>query len=488
MIEPGDVVICAVSGGPDSMCLLDTLFMLSRELAISLHVAHLNHHMRGEEADKDAAMVVEFCRARGIPATVGHEEVFRLAEELKTGVEEAGRIARYRFFFSLRDEIGADKIALGHNMNDQAETVIMRLLRGSGTRGLSGIPPVNNGIIRPLIEVPRALTEQYCRERNLPVIKDVYNFDLTYRRNLVRHKILPELSRLFNPSLVETLSGVAEALRWDAEFLEKEAREAFLRDSFREGRITVVDEKAIALLPPAISSRVLEQAWRECAGDGGSLSVDHIKDIMSENGTISLPGGIRATRERGFIAFYPPAPDIEDIQVCVPGCTDVPQLGLKVVTSVVRRDSLPGNLRVCRDVKKGENAPFYILERKAFVDYNKCGRSIHLRTWRPGDRFMPLGMGGRQKKLQDFFVSLKVPRLFRDFVPVFTSGDEVVWVGGYRISERFKVDEGTTDVLEIEVMPYLRYRQNCATISWSDPAGCQIGPSGVSVDREGALD
>lgn len=262
MIEPGERVLCAVSGGPDSMCLLDSLHVLSKTLEFDLCVGHLHHHMRGEQADKDACLVMDFAKQRNIPVEIGHARVFDMAKALRVGVEEAGRRARYEFFFRLMKDMRAQKIALGHNMNDQAETVIMRLVRGAGTQGLAGIPPVNGPVIRPIIGVSRDLIEDYCRLRNLPIITDVYNFDLKYTRNLVRYKVLPRLSRLLNPSLIESLSETAQALRWDADFLQEHAKRVFLGDTMKEGRITLLSEQSLRELPKAIGSRF----WRSLGG------------------------------------------------------------------------------------------------------------------------------------------------------------------------------------------------------------------------------
>jgi tRNA(Ile)-lysidine synthase len=460
MIEPGHRVICAVSGGPDSMCLLDSLHVLSSEMGFSLYVAHLHHHMRGEQADKDAQLVVDFATSRDIPVEVGHAEVFKLADTLKVGVEEAGRIARYDFFFRLMKQIGAHRIALGHNMNDQAETVIMRLVRGAGTQGLAGIPPVNGPVIRPVIQVPRALIEEYCRQRNLPVITDVYNLDLKYTRNLVRYKIIPGLADMLNPSLIETLAKTAKVLRWDADFLEEQAEAAFLNASMKEGRVTLVSEESLQVLPKAIGSRVLEKAWQECTGETDSLEMSHILRLLEgSEDTLSLPGKVTAHRYQGYISFYPPPPEDVDIKIQVPGQTFVPQLGLCVKTRILKN---PGGED--RRSRFTQQKSFFMLELKAWADYNKCEGEIRLRTRRTGDRIAPLGMQGNEKTVKDLLISMRVPRYYRSFVPIFVSGDKLVWVGGFRLSEQFKVGADSCKIIEIEIEPLLRKRQNCATI------------------------
>ncbi len=463
MIQPGDLVIVAVSGGPDSMCLLDVMQGLRQELDIRLHVAYLHHHMR-EQADEDARMVVQRSAAMGIPATVGHADVMALARDTGAGIEEAGRNARYSFFYSLRDRIGADRIALGHNLNDQAETVLMRLLRGSGTQGLAGMPPVTDDLIRPLISVSRALIEDYCRQRNLPTITDVYNLDLRYTRNLIRHKVIPELSQAFNPSLVETLGKTAAALRWDSAYLEDAAHRAFLAHTFKEGPVTFVDAKALRDLPRAIGSRVLELSWRECLGVQDNLDLDHVEQLMKPEGsTAALPGRSVAVRAGDFLQFYPPPVDVE-VPLSLPGITDIPDLCLTVTADII--DSSGNGLLQQISSASASGGPKFrqMVEPVAYLDYNKCRGELSVRTRRKGDRFAPLGMGGKEQKIQDFFVSNKVPRFYRSFVPLFISGGEIAWLGGFRLSNNFRIDTDTRRIVRLEVQPYLRCSKNCATI------------------------
>ncbi len=463
MIESGDTVVCAVSGGPDSMCLLDSLHTLSDKLGCNLYVAHLHHHMRGKKADKDAQLVMDFAERKQISRFIGHEKVFELAEKLKVGVEEAGRIARYKFLFRLTETIKAQKIAMGHNLNDQAETVIMRLMRGSGTLGLAGIPPVNGPVIRPILQVPRNLIEEYCRAKNLPIITDIYNFDLRYTRNFVRYKVIPELSRQLNPSLIETLSQTARVLRWDAEYIEKMAETTFSDISAKEGRVTLIDEKRLEGLSKAVGSRVLELAWRESSGETGNLEIGHISELFkTERKTVSLPGKITAHRQQGYLGFYPEPPKELDVEIKVPGRTNVPELGLIVKTALLENTTQGWNYP---DVYEHIGSrSIFMVELKAWADYNECKGKIRLRTRRPGDKFAPLGMAGKEKKLKDLLISMRVPRYYRDFTPIFTSEDKIVWVGGYRLSERFKVRRDTVRIVEIEIEPLLRGNQNCARI------------------------
>jgi tRNA(Ile)-lysidine synthase len=299
------------------------------------------------------------------------------------------------------------------------------------------------------------------------VITDVYNFDLKYTRNLVRHKVIPQIAELLNPSIVETLSNTAEVLRWDAEFLENCATGVFEDISTKEGRVTLVDEASLNTLPEAMSSRVLELAWRECSGKTDCLNVEHVIRLMdNKGGTQSLPEGVTADSHRGYLGFYPPAPHDVDIEIRVPGVTFVPELGLTITSRVFDK---PSGFTPCLGNAKGlegerTSDSLFMVELRAFADYNICGDVIRVRTRKPGDRFKPLGMRGKEKKLQDFLVSVGVSRYYRDFVPIFVCGDRIIWVGGFRLSEEFKVTENTSKILEITVEPFLRRRQNCANI------------------------
>lgn len=480
-------MLVAVSGGPDSMCLLHALSRCREEFDIALRVAHLHHHMR-DQADKDAAMVEEFAGSLGIPTTVGHADVLELSRELAIGVEEAGREARYRFFRKLQETTGARWIALGHNQNDQAETVLMRLFRGSGVRGLAGIPPVNVDIVRPLIDVPREWIEEYCRENGIPTMTDSYNLDLKYTRNLLRYKTLPELAADYNPSIVETLASVAASLRIDAEYMDATARDAFDKYTCRHGRITVVRRSGLKTVNTAIALRVVDLAWREVWSGDGNLGLAHATDIIEgTQAAISLPGRVTAVQGGDFIVFYPEAPGPFERILNVPGETEVPELGITILTEVLDPQDV-GPLGSGGKSKCANSA--FGLEREdvAYLHYNVRGsvacpkdaassgthsgdssdktqeEPLSVRTRRPGDRFAPLGMGGCEQKLQDFFIQQRVPKLYRDFVPIVAAGDKIAWVGGFRLDERFKVTKSSQKVLRIEVRRSLRCSRNCVTI------------------------
>lgn len=481
MVAPGDLVIVAVSGGPDSMCLLDVLFALAPELGIRLHAAHLNHHMR-PQAPQDAAMVRDFAESLGLECTVGDADVNGLAKERGIGVEEAGREARYSFLRDMRAQLGASKIALGHNLNDQAETVLMRLLRGAGTQGLAGIPPVNGDIVRPLIEVARAQIEEYCRLRNIPTMVDVYNLDPKYTRNALRLEVIPDLEKRFNPSLVRTLACTATALRWDADMLEQMATEAFMAATCKQARVTSVEREALESMHPALSSRVLEMAWRECSGSQGNLPISRIQELLwSPENVVCLPASVTADRTETAIRFYPAPPGDLEAPLPIEGSVEVPELGVTFTTRVV--EGTGGELAELASKGRREGSgqgsaadgyPSWFVEPVMRVDYDKLKGPLTVRTRRRGDRFRPFGMGGREKKLQDFLVQRKVPRFQRDFTPLVTSAGDIVCVAGIGLGEDFRIDNHTRRMLEVDVRPYLRCSSNYATIWRSCPTSGRV--------------
>jgi len=474
MAVSGDIWVVAVSGGPDSMCLLDVLCSLAPDLGIGLHVAHLNHHMR-DQAPKDAEMVRVFAESLGVACTTGDADVHDIAQKRGIGVEEAGREARYAFLRQVKTRLGAHKIALGHNLNDQAETVLMRLFRGAGTQGLAGIPPVNDDIVRPIIGVARRLTEEYCVERNIPTMQDVYNLDPKYTRNAVRLTVIPDLEKRFNPSLVESLGDVATALRWDSALLEEMAKEAFLGVSMKLARITSVNRADLESMPPALSSRVLESAWRECSLCSGNLPLQRIQELLwSSENVNSLPGGVTAEKSGGLVVFYPKPPSGLEVPLLENGVTEVPDLGVSFVTRTILGTGayLTEEARKVRNVPLGY--PSWLVEPVAALDRDKLKGPLVVRTRRRGDRFRPLGMEGREQKIQDFLVQRKVPKFCRDFVPVIEDGADIVCVAGLRLGDDFKIDNSTTCMTEVEVRPYLRCSRNYATIWRSCPTSGRV--------------
>ena len=442
LLAPGDTVVVAVSGGPDSVCLLDLLRELAPELSLSLHVAHLDHGFRGEESAGEARFVERLARSLDMAVTVERRDVPAYCAERGLSAQEGAREVRYAFLESVAQQIGARRIAIGHTANDQAETVVMRMLRGAGMAGLSGMPPKRDRLIRPLIDVTRQQVLGYLAERSLEFVTDPSNSKLIYTRNRVRQELMPVLER-FNPRVVEALAAEASVLREDLLALDH-AAEVLLKDVLRQsGKRTLLEREGLLALPPALRRWALSRAMDRLAPESG-LSFVQTGDALgflqhAQSGRMmELPGGLVLEREYGtFVVRLSAAPPSFDRELAVPGTTASPDRGLVVLTEVR---------------KTSENMPEsgnYLWQ--AQFDYAKIALPLRLRSRRRGDVFQPAGMGGGRKKLQDFFVDEKVPRHRRDQVPILATEQDVLWVVGMRTDGRFLPGPGTEHVLAVTI-------------------------------------
>ena len=440
MVDPGDRVIVAVSGGPDSVCLLDILHELELELGISLVVAHFDHGLRPGEDEAETDFVKELSKSMKLPFEI---EKASFSAHTKGSLEEKAREARYAFFERARRKHNAQKIALGHNLDDQAETIIMRLLRGSGPKGLSGIPPCRGGVfIRPLIELRRADIRSYLCSRNLKYFVDSSNLQPGYLRNKIRLELMPVLEK-YQPRLAERLSRMAEILGDESRYLDLVAR-SWLGEESRQGAegLLLLPLLPFLKLPPAIRNRVAREAINKVKGNLRRISHKHIRAINAlaeaaePQGILNLPDGLAVRKRYGSLVFSSEsegkAADYH-YELEGPG-----EFYLKEIGKTIR----------IKLTKRKKNLTFDRHPWRACLDAAKVKFPLVARNLRPGDRFVPLGMTGH-KKLKDFFVDLKVPSDIRASTPLLFSGKELAWVCGFRIDERFKVTKDTQELLEI---------------------------------------
>ncbi len=443
ILSPGDRVLVAVSGGPDSVCLLSVLHALAKELDLTLHVAHLDHMFRGEESADEARFVAGLAKKFDLPATVEKIDVPAFCRERGLSSQEGAREARYGFLRRVADDAGFTHIATGHTADDQAETFLMRLMRGAGVSGLAAIPPKRDSIIRPLIAVTREEVIGYLQSNSLDYKTDPSNLKPVYTRNRIRLEILPVLKR-FNPRIVETLSSEAALLRE-----ENEAVEAYLgvlaetACVLTEGTLSIKRD-VFDTLPPAFRRRLLRRVVDMAKGDASSLSRGTIDDALmfmmtAQTGkTMTLSHDITITREYNrFILGEHEAPEGFSQTLALPGTTQIPKLGLDVETEIS-----DGRATGQEDVNYLWRAEF---------DYDKIGPVLTIRSRRPGDWFQPAGMAGKSKKLQDYYVDEKVPRRKRDAVPLLCSGEDILWVMGLRTDERFLAGAGARRVVIVTV-------------------------------------
>lgn len=444
MIEMGDKIIVGVSGGPDSMCLLHILMSLRKKYNIAIIAAHVNHGLRGNEADADEAFVKEYCEQNNIEFYSRKVDLESIAAERKLSTETAGREIRYEFFRELMGKLRAQKIALAHNANDQAETILMRIIRGTGSEGLTGIKPIRDGIfIRPLIDVSRADIEKYCRDNDIRPRVDRTNFENIYARNKIRLELIPYINNNFNCDIVNGLGRLAKTLSVDNDFLESEAAIRFKRYCTYENNKVVITKEAF-YEQEAMLTRIIRNALAKLTGSLYNFEKIHIYDIINiqkhETGKkVVLPKNVIAFNNYGSVELY-----FHD-HIGTQNVLDNSEYILNAGKNIISEKSVTIRLNVL-DSKSVTN--FNMGKMVKYFDSDKIKGDIILRNRKKGDRFTPLGMKG-SRKLKDIFIDMKIPQNERNQIPLICFGDEIAWIVGYRISEKYKVDVNTKNILEI---------------------------------------
>jgi tRNA(Ile)-lysidine synthase len=447
LFSPGETVVVAVSGGPDSLALLHVLRMLRNDLAIRLHVAHLNHQLRGAESEADAAFVASMARDWSLDVTVETEDVAARAHEEHLALEEAARHARYDFLALVAGRVGARVIAVGHNADDQVETVLMHFLRGAGLAGLRGMQfnapgPKRAGgsqgslseiqIVRPLLGTTRAEIEAYCQDNGLVPRLDHSNLDTTFFRNRLRHEVLPYLETL-NPNLRQVLVHTALVLGDDYEFLQDQVRVAYEQVTTSQGMAIDFALEPWRGLAPALQRGTLRMAIQRLRSELRDVDWTHVENarrVALEKGVgarVTLPHGLQLVvdYERMTMAdetYVPPLPDIpllnvDRIMLPREGRVVLPDSDWAVETSSASHPS-PGGDRWT-----------------VLLDADQVLEELALRCRRSGDRFKPTGLQGHDKSLHEFMIDGKLPRALRERLPLLVAGDRILWVCGQRVAE-----------------------------------------------------
>lgn len=444
MFDKGDRVIVAVSGGPDSIALLHVLYKLKEELGISLYVAHVNHGLRGIEADSDEEYVKKFCESLNVEFRSKRVDINEIARVRNISSESAGREVRYEFFKELMKKFSAQKVAIAHNANDQAETILMRIMRGTGMDGLIGIRPVRDSIfVRPLINSTRDQIEEYCLKNNLNPRIDKTNLEAIYSRNKVRLQLIPYIQENFNKDIIQGLNRLSYTIKVDNDYLEEVSREKYKKycDTNRE---KVIISKEAFLEHESIITRVIRLAIQNLVGNLYNFEKIHIYDIMrlqkcSTGKELNLPSNVYSVNNYGDIVIS--RTKKQNIKARVEeyildnGINAIEDINIKVSIRTISMEKKP-------DFKRSKWIKYF--------DYDKIKGDITLRFRRDGDKFTPLGMSG-SKKLKDLFIDLKVPKEERNEIPLVCFGGSIAWITGYRVSEVFKVDEDTKNILEVKI-------------------------------------
>jgi tRNA(Ile)-lysidine synthase len=459
----GKTIVVAVSGGQDSLALLYALSRLKEKFCIRVHGAHLDHGLRGRASAQDAKFVEKIFNTLDVEFTSEKSDVDTFRHRQGMSVEEAARNVRYTFLSRVVSCSKAVGVFLGHTLDDQAETIMMNIIRGAGIQGLKGMDenscrtiggrPLR--VIRPLLSVTREETSKYCRILGLQPRDDETNKATEFTRNWIRLKLFPEI-RQRNPAIREALVRLSEVARENLFHLDAEAR-VIWREVVQEdndGNL-ILEHKAFTRLDPALQAHILRTAFTKVAGGDVCLEQVHLNDSRSlmcppAGRILSLPGGVRLETGYGTTTIFsenahrPTRNFIKEQQLIIPGETKI--AGWTVLSRITNLNN--------EEVLSESGLEFQPRtgQKTALLDFNAVGNRVHFRGRRPGDRFQPLGMC-ESKKLQDFMVDSKIPRDLRDTIPLIDSPNGIAWVAGLRIAEWAKLQLTTEKVLRIDLKP-----------------------------------
>jgi tRNA(Ile)-lysidine synthase len=443
MLKRGDRVVVALSGGPDSVALVHALALLKTSCGIKLHAAHLEHGIRGDESLEDMRFVEGLCGDLSLPVTTHREDVPELARSQKLSIEAAARKARYAFFERVLEATGFNKIATGHNANDNAETVMLNIIRGSAIAGLTGIrPAVEERVIRPLIETTRDEIITYLEENGITYRLDSSNLDNRYERNRVRQTLMPLLEREFNPRIVDSLARTASVFSMLDEYFKAEAGEALKTCCRSENTRTEIDLGAFVKLPRAVRLFTLYSILRSLEGDRQVVSFDNLNTLLvfaaeSRSGSrMDIGSGIAAVREYDRLVIGLSLDPGEDFEVTleVPGKVLAGSSGVALTAEVLSERPSNGDIST-----NGSTAYFDLAGLKP---------PLVVTNWRRGDRFVPFGLSG-SKKVHDIFIDGKVPASRRGKIPIIRDSEGIIWIAGVRRANRARITEDTKMVVKI---------------------------------------
>lgn len=472
MLAPGDIVVAGVSGGADSVCLFLMLRRMAEEMGFRLIVVHVNHGIR-KEAAEDAAYVKELCGREGVPFVLAEEDVKAYAEREHLSEEEAGRKARYRIFeevlkkyelagdgLNQRKAIGQGRIAVAHNANDRAETMLFHLFRGTGLTGAGGIRPVRGNVIRPLLCLQRGEIEEYLGEKGISFCIDRTNSEDTYTRNRIRNHIIPFAEKEVCHGAVAHMCGAADLFVEADDYIRRQAGKAYKNCMTESGRNKVVlDIGRLENEEPLIRKQVLLQCLEmitEGRKDITSVHMEEIGKLLLKQGNrqLSMPYGIKVRREYGHLILCcgdeKEKSDRKALPEIAVKLSDYPEHTLEL--------EIPGLGIAEFTVFLRENIPFFIDKSKIisektytkWLDYDRITKSLMFRTRKTGD-YLTINKELSRKKLKDYMIEEKIPRNERENIYVLADGSHIIWVPGHRISEYYKITGETKHILKVQI-------------------------------------
>ncbi len=449
LIQAGESVVVGVSGGPDSVCLLHILNRIAEQMNIKVFAVHINHMLRGDESDADEDYVKEFCKELKIDFFAEALNVEEIAKKKAISIEEAGREARYEQFRIYAGKTGATKIAVAHNKNDQAETVLMNIIRGAGLDGLKGMEYKRGQIIRPLLDIERSEIENYCVENSLKPRIDSSNTKSVYTRNKIRLELVPYIDRLFGTNISDSVCRLAANVKDDIDYIEGKVRTLYGEYVIKSEKEEVwLDSERMKNYHSALIKRIIRNAVKTVKGDLKGIESKHVESVaeLCLNGktgsVVCLINKIRAEKSYNTLKIYvlknrEPLRYFEGM-LSIPGVNYIENLKSYIEACITERSGdFPG---------MGEADGRCPVQ---FFDYEKLKTGIYIRYRKEGDIFKPFRSNGT-KKLKEYFIDKKIPRDLRESIPLISMGNEIVWVIGYKISDKFKVTENTKYILKLE--------------------------------------
>ena len=462
MIQKGDSVLVGASGGPDSMALLHALLSLADSMELRLGVAHLNHCLRQTASDCDENFVKIVAEKKGVPVFVQKKDIASEREKTGLSLEEAGREARYHFFNAVCRKNRFNKIAVGHHKDDNAEQIILNLIRGSGPAGMGGIPPIRKNIIRPLIRTSRSEVLDYLNTNKIEFVIDQSNADERFARNNIRHHLMPLLKQRYNPKISETLDRLSTIVQSEEEWINSLVNPLFetsvISSNDRQLTLSVVQLKHFH---GAAQRRVLRKAILAVKKDLRRIRFSHIDSIIQlinsnpRQARLDLPDRIRILKKADLLFIRKELKNLRTIQPPVEDATphafeyqisgsDIESRQPVFISEINSHISFfkmhPTRIQNLTELS----------DHTAVFDWDTIQFPIIIRNFHPGDRFSPIGMTGTQK-LKKFFINNKIDSLKRADFPIFVSGNEIIWVGGLRMADPFKLTRKTKTILKVEI-------------------------------------
>lgn len=443
MLQNGDSVVLGVSGGADSICMLYVLKEISKFINLKLVVVHVHHHIRGKEADGDMEYVRKICDKEHIPCEIFHIDAKKEAIARGMSEEEAGRVCRYECFAKVQEKYNANKISVAHNLNDNSETILFNLFRGTGIKGISGIPMQRDNIVRPLLCVSRKEIEKYLEENHISYRTDKTNFETEYSRNKLRLELIPYIKENINKKAEYNIVNAGKMLGEIEDYLEIETNKTYDEyvDENEEG--IFISLKAFEI-HPAIAKRIVRKGIEKKTGKLKDVTAAHVESIINlakleVSKSVNLPYNIKAIKKYKGILLS----DLSDIKN-----EKIKEIPIIVNNELINENPYNGKFKI-----DFENNGFSVddiqeLLYTKWIDCDKIG-SLTLRNRKEGD-YLVVNDFGSKKKLKEYFINEKIPKEDRDKVLLLADGNHIVWIVGYRMSSYYKVNSNTRNIIKIE--------------------------------------